>query len=313
MTVFVHPQGICESGQVGDGTRIWAFAHVLEGARIGRDCNICDHVFIENDVIIGDRATIKSGVQLWDGVRIGDGVFIGPNATFTNDKYPRSKVHGAVLITSVLAGASIGANATLLPGIVIGAHAMVGAGSVVTADVPPGAVVMGNPARIGGYVDTIEHDGRGRRREDADALPAVSETAVRGATVYRLNLVTDLRGKLAVAQYGSELPFMPRRCFVVYDVPGKHVRGAHAHRECEQFLMCVKGSLAVVVDDGIRREEIHLDRPDTGVYVPPLVWAGQYKYSADAVLLVLASHDYDSADYIRDYAEYQAIVSEQRH
>lgn len=88
---FVHPAGICESGAIGAGTRIWAFSHILPGARIGSECNICDHVFIENDVSLGDRVTIKSGVQLWDGVRVGNDVFIGPNATFTNDRFPRSK------------------------------------------------------------------------------------------------------------------------------------------------------------------------------------------------------------------------------
>ncbi len=88
---MVHPQGLCETTHVGEGTRIWAFSHVLPGASLGRDCNICDHVFIENDVVLGDRVTVKCGVQLWDGLRIEDDVFIGPNATFTNDRFPRSK------------------------------------------------------------------------------------------------------------------------------------------------------------------------------------------------------------------------------
>ena len=153
MAHFVHPRGICESSKVGDGTRIWAFAHVLAGARIGAECNICDSVFIENDVVVGDRVTIKSGVQLWDGLRVGDDVFIGPNATFTNDPFPRSKVYAhGVAVTRVEDGASIGANATILPGLTIGARAMVGAGSVVTHDVPPGALVVGNPARVVGDV-----------------------------------------------------------------------------------------------------------------------------------------------------------------
>jgi UDP-2-acetamido-3-amino-2,3-dideoxy-glucuronate N-acetyltransferase len=88
---FVHPAGLCETTEVGTGTRIWAFAHILPGAVVGSDCNICDHVFIENDVVVGDRVTVKSGVQLWDGVRLGDDVFVGPNATFSNDRYPRSR------------------------------------------------------------------------------------------------------------------------------------------------------------------------------------------------------------------------------
>src|SRR6187431_1863846 len=123
--VFVHPQALCESTSVGSGTRVWAFAHVLPGAVIGADCNVCDHVFIENDVRVGDRVTIKSGVQLWDGVRVADDAFIGPNATFSNDKFPRSKKYqSAVLQTHIGRGASIGSGAVLLPGVSIGPEAM---------------------------------------------------------------------------------------------------------------------------------------------------------------------------------------------
>ena len=120
MPVFVHPQGLCESPHVGDGTRVWAFAHVLPSARIGRDCNICDHVFVENDVTIGDRVTVKCGVQLWDGLRVADEVFIGPNVTFTNDPFPRSKRHKSPVVTMIGHGASIGANATVVCGHTIG-------------------------------------------------------------------------------------------------------------------------------------------------------------------------------------------------
>ena len=146
---FIHEKALCESSHIGERTRIWAFAHVLPGARIGSDCNICDGVFIENDVRVGDRVTVKCGVQLWDGVELDDDVFVGPNATFTNDRFPRSRQHqSAPLRTRVESGASIGANATILPGLTIGRHAMVGAGAVVTRDVPAGAVVVGNPARV---------------------------------------------------------------------------------------------------------------------------------------------------------------------
>src|SRR5215469_12222781 len=118
---FQHPNALVESSRIGAGTRIWAFSHVLPGAVIGADCNICDHVFIENDVIIGDRVTIKCGVQIWDGLRLEDDVFIGPNATFTNDPFPRSKIRPARFErTLIKRGASIGANATILPGITVG-------------------------------------------------------------------------------------------------------------------------------------------------------------------------------------------------
>jgi len=153
MTFFKHPQAIVESPKIGDNTRVWAFAHILPGAQIGRDCNICDHVFIENDVAVGNRVTIKSGVQLWDGVILEDDVFIGPNATFTNDLFPRSKRYPEQFEKTIVhQGASIGANSTMLAGVKIGRYAMVAAGAVVTRDVPLNAIVRGNPARVTGYV-----------------------------------------------------------------------------------------------------------------------------------------------------------------
>jgi acetyltransferase-like isoleucine patch superfamily enzyme len=148
MKFFKHAHALVESEDIGPDTRIWAFVHVLPGAKIGAECNICDHVFIENDVVIGDRVTIKCGVQIWNGLRIEDDVFIGPNATFTNDLFPRSKQDFVLLQTIIKQGATIGANATLLPGITVGEHAMIGAGSVVTKDVPPRVLVVGNPARV---------------------------------------------------------------------------------------------------------------------------------------------------------------------
>jgi UDP-2-acetamido-3-amino-2,3-dideoxy-glucuronate N-acetyltransferase len=149
---FAHPQALVESDRIGAGTRVWAFAHVLPGATIGAECNICDGVFVENDVTVGDRVTVKCGVQLWDGVTLEDDVFVGPNATFTNDLFPRSGQHpDAYARTLVRRGASIGANATILAGTTIGPNAMIGAGAVVTKSVPPNAIVVGNPARIVGY------------------------------------------------------------------------------------------------------------------------------------------------------------------
>lgn len=146
---FIHHLSDCKSTRIGEDTNIWQFCVIFKDAIIGRNCNICAGVLIENDVRIGDNVTIKSGVQVWDGVEIEDNVFVGPNVTFTNDIFPRSKVHQKeYLRTIVKKGASIGANATILPGITIGESAMVGAGSVVTKDVPAHALVYGNPARI---------------------------------------------------------------------------------------------------------------------------------------------------------------------
>jgi len=307
---FVHPQGLCESTQIGSGTRVWAFAHVLPGAVVGRDCNLCDHTFIENDVVLGDRVTLKCGVQLWDGLRLEDDVFVGPNATFTNDHFPRSKQRPSQFLKTVVSrGASIGANATILPGVAIGQNAMVGAGAVVTHDVPANAIVVGNPARIVGYVDTGEAVQSTRILSTSAGGAQVQETRVAGVTLHRLKLVKDMRGSLSVGEYSRDIPFVPQRYFLVFDVPSAEVRGEHAHYKCHQFLVCAKGQVAVVADDGERREEYRLDSPDLGVYLPPMVWGIQYRYSADAVLLVFASEAYDANDYIRNYEEFLAAKS----
>lgn len=150
---MIHPLSDVQSKKIGIGTQIWQFVVVLANAEIGENCNICSHCFIENNVVIGDRVTVKCGVQLWDGITLQSDVFIGPNATFSNDKYPRSKQYPMEFPkTLVKKSASIGANATILPGITIGAGAMIGAGSVVTKDVPDYALVIGNPAKIIRYL-----------------------------------------------------------------------------------------------------------------------------------------------------------------
>jgi acetyltransferase-like isoleucine patch superfamily enzyme len=139
---FTHEKAIVESTSIGAGTRIWAFAHILPDATIGSNCNICDHTFIENDVVIGNNVTIKCGVYIWDAMRIEDDVFIGPNATFTNDKFPKSKQPPDKFLPIILKkGCSIGANATILPNVTIGENAMIGAGAIVTKDIPPGSIV----------------------------------------------------------------------------------------------------------------------------------------------------------------------------
>lgn len=144
----IHPLSDVQSKNIGKDTIIWQFCIVLPKAKIGENCNINCHVFIENDVVIGNNVTIKPGVQIWDGIRIEDNVFIGPNATFTNDLRPRSKEYPDKFLQTVIKkGASIGANATILPGIEIGERAMIGAGSVVINNIPPDTTWVGNPAR----------------------------------------------------------------------------------------------------------------------------------------------------------------------
>jgi UDP-2-acetamido-3-amino-2,3-dideoxy-glucuronate N-acetyltransferase len=298
-----HPNALVESVHVGEGTYISAFCHVLPDAVIGSNCNLGDHITIENDVVLGNRVTVKSGVQLLDGLRVEDDVIIGPNATFPNDSFtgknPQSKLHTSTILRS---GASIGANATVLPGLTVGQHAIVGAGAVVTRSVPPHAIVAGNPARILRYGSTLEVGASAPRT--VQSAPSSMTATVEGVTLERISLIKDLRGNLAAREVGNGLPFVPQRYFIVLDVPGKELRGAHAHRKCKQLLVCLRGSLSMVADDGANLQEFVLDTPELALYLPPMVWGIQYKYTAGAMLLVLASEPSEACDYIRDYDEF---------
>jgi len=306
MPAFIHPLSDVQAKVIGEGTRIWQYAVVMHGAKIGSDCNICSHCLIENDVIIGDRVTVKSGVQLWDGLRIEDDVFVGPNVSFSNDKYPRSKIHPKeFLVTRISKKSSIGSGAVILPGLTIGENSMVGAGAVVTRSVPPNAIVAGNPARITGYVDTQDLSAKNTKPPQSVGVIASN---VNGVSFHTFRTVPDLRGVLTVAEFEKEIPFSPKRYFFVYNVPSIETRGEHAHKQCEQFLVAVKGSVSVVADDGVNRGEFILDNPNKGLYLPPMVWGIQYNYSSDAVLLVFASHYYDAADYIRNYSEFRQAL-----
>ncbi len=303
---FIHGTALVETKDIGTGTNIWDFCNVLRGAKIGKNCNICHGSFIENDVVIGDNVTIKNNVSLWDGITIEDNVFVGPGATFTNDKFPRSKKFlKNYPKTIVKKHASIGANATILPGITIDENAMVGAGAVVTKDVPANAIVVGNPAVIKGYIDVETH-----KPEIFSGIEEKGEikTRIKGVQIIKLPKAIDIRGELSFAEFQKEIPFLVKRFFMVYNVPSKEVRGEHAHRKTEQFLICLRGSLNLVLDDGKNKMEIAMNALDFGVYIKPLVWNVHYKYTSDAVLLVFASDKYDSNEYIRDYGEFLKLT-----
>jgi UDP-2-acetamido-3-amino-2,3-dideoxy-glucuronate N-acetyltransferase len=303
-----HPLAVVQSQRIGPGTRIGAFAQVLPGAVVGRDCALGDYVLVQGDVVIGQRVVVHAGVQLWNGLRVEDDVFIGPNATFTGDGFPGpATAPPAGPQTRIGKGARIGANATVLPGLVIQPGAVVAAGAVVTRDVPRNAIVKGNPARITGYADAP------RQAAPADAPAprpgAPRRLGARGAALYALPKVIDLRGALTFAEIGRHLPFEPKRFFMVYDVPSREVRGEHAHKALHELLICLKGSCAVMVDDGTQREEVVLDSPTLALHVPPQLWRVHYKYTPDAMLLSLCSDVYDGDDYIRDYDEFTAFVA----
>lgn len=256
---------------------------------------------VDPGAVIGQGCAIDAGAVLHAGTLLSDEVAVGANAVIG------AKVADPAARARIDRGARIGAGAVVLAGVHIAAEADVMPGAVVMRSVPHGAIVRGNPAEIVGYVDTP--------RADADAAPlvrpdfdgGVAALQVAGVRLHQLKVVPDLRGSLTVGEFEREIPFLPKRYFMVYGVPSREIRGEHAHRVCHQFLVCVHGNCSVVVDDGHRRAEVRLDRINLGLHLPPMTWGIQYRYSADAVLLVFASHHYDPDDYIRDYGEFIAL------
>jgi UDP-2-acetamido-3-amino-2,3-dideoxy-glucuronate N-acetyltransferase len=289
----IHNHAVCESRHVGPGTKVAAFAYIAEGARVGSDCRISSGVLLDAHAYVGDRVTIQGHVHVPAGVKIDDDAVIGANVAFSTDHTSANSAS-----TLIGRGANIGANATLRAGVTIGPSAVVRSGTLIDRSVPQFAIVEGNPARITGYVgsdqvpSTPAHEYVGKITRDL---------RVSGVTIHALPVVRDLRGDLSVCEFASHMPFTPQRYFVVFNVPLGESRGAHAHRQCAQFLVAMHGSISVVVDDGECRQEILLDAPSSGLHIPPMVWGIQYRYSPGATLLVMASHPYDSEDYIRDY------------
>lgn len=240
-------------------------------------------------------AIIMEGAYLGPGARVDAGAIVGPNACLLGSE--GSDDQGVCID----AGAQIGANATVLAGVRVGAHAVVEPGAVVARSVPPHAIVRGNPAVIIGYVDA----GTAVSDESVRGTgTGVVSGRVRGVTLHEFRQVSDMRGSLSVGEFERGVPFVPKRYFLVFDVPTLETRGEHAHVACHQFLIAVAGSVSVVADDGEHREEFLLDRCNKGLFLPAMTWGIQYKYSPDAVLLVFASEYYDANDYIRDYDQF---------
>lgn len=237
---------------------------------------------------------ILSGAIIDPTTELGEDIQIGHNAVVLSEA-------GAGRVTRVLDHVRIGANATVYPGVVLGEGASVLPGAVVKQSVPPLAIVDGNPATIVGYENTANfkpapaHGGPRQAREPS---------SVKGVELFHFADIKDLRGNLTVGEFEKQIPFLPKRYFLVYGVPTAETRGEHAHIACHQFLIAVHGSVSVIADDGTQREEFVLDSNSRGLYLPPMTWGIQYRYSPDAVLLVFASDFYDPADYIRDYSDF---------
>jgi hypothetical protein len=268
---------------------------------------------IENDVVLGNDCVVKSGVQLWDGVVLEDSVFIGPNVSFSNDVFPRAKKKPEYWLKTVVeAGASIGANATVLPGVRIGAGAMVGAGSVVTCDVPPGEVWFGNPARKRASVkDRLAHQLSPLHEIGSSELQAAEslggnrrKASVDDCKLLEFQEIVDARGHLTVVHPEVDVGFVARRAYYLYGVPPGGARGGHAHRVLEECLIAISGSFEVVVNDGVRQKRFVLNHPKQGLRLPTMIWRELAEFSAGAVCLVLASAPYDEFEYIRSFSDF---------
>jgi UDP-2-acetamido-3-amino-2,3-dideoxy-glucuronate N-acetyltransferase len=289
-----HPTAIIESHDIGEGSTIGAYSRVGADVRIGAGCAIGDHVFLDGPVRIADGVRIASHAYLQGPLTIESGARIGP----------QSCIDGASAIESVCIGegAVIGAQATLWPGVTVGKGATVKPGSVVSKNVPAMAIVSGNPAKIVRYRGPAP----ARVETHSEPLAEVVATEVDGVTLHKLPLHEDLRGNLTFGEAQRHVPFAVKRYFLTFDVASEEVRGEHAHLRLHQFLVCVKGRVHIVADNGGKQADFLLERPNVGVHIPPMIWSIQYRFSADAVLLGLCSDYYDPADYIRDYSEFLA-------
>lgn len=303
----IDPDARCDSSSIGSGTSIGPMSVVDREAIVGDDCRIADHVSIRGLTSIGSRTTLESGVRVGSHVTIEDEVSIGPNATIGWRSPGVSTSDEATLLER---GASVGAGSVVAEGTRLGLQSVTQPGSVVMADVPPKAIVGGNPASIKGYIDTSRRESLPTAPKESATVPGRAPLGVGDCEMWDLPSFRDLRGSLVAIEFVGDLPFTPVRTFAVFDVPGGEVRGEHAHRECSQFLIAAHGALTVVVDDGTHSTEVRLDSPTQGLYIPPRVWATQYRFRKSGVLVVHASHPYDADDYIRDYSEFRQYVAD---
>lgn len=282
-----------------------ASVYLGPNVRLGHNVEIGPLAYIDGNVSIGDGARVMGGVFLRGDLEIGPGCCIEPRVAIT--LAAGAFADGRIVLEE---GVHLGAGSVLAPGVRIRRGARIAAGTVVNQDVPPYAIVSGNPAAIRGYVESDTRGPVSPARRFADGATAVQGCSVAGVTIHYLPRSQDMRGALSVGEFPKDIPFEPKRYFVVFDVPTAKTRGEHAHIACKEFLICVRGSLSVIVDDGTNSEEIVLDHPSLGLYIPPNIWALQHQFSRDAVLLVFCSDIYESDDYIRSYANFLAARSD---
>ena len=270
---------------------------IAPDASVGLSCEISSHVFIGEQVVLGDYVSVGQGAHLDGVVVVENNVVIGPGSVLVKGLELGSETRP----TRLLADSRIGGNVTIYPGVTVGVGAVVAHGSVLDRDVPDFAEVGGNPATIRRY----HHSGLGVSQVGSvDQDSGFPIQMAQGPKVIQLSKASDIRGSLVAGEIEKEVPFDIRRFFFVYDVPSEESRGAHAHRECHQLLIALGGTVNVIVSDGSVSHEVVLDSPQLGLHVPPMIWGIQYKYSRDAILLVLASHEYDPEDYIRDFSTF---------
>jgi UDP-2-acetamido-3-amino-2,3-dideoxy-glucuronate N-acetyltransferase len=265
---------------------------IASTARVGPNC------YIDGRIRIGEDTTIVGGVTLVGDAHIGDDCLIEPGVSITGTVAPL-EAQGPIIVGP---GTRIGAGSVIARGVHIGRNVQIDVGTFVSRHVPSHAIVGGNPAGIVGYNSQCGDEGACAKEPAHDgATSALRSSAVNGVRFLRFPTISDARGDLCVGEFGPDFPFDVKRYFVVFNVPAAAHRGEHAHHQCQEILICLQGSLVVVVDDGTRREEIELNDPTIGLYLPPMVWRVQYKYSGACIVLVLASSHYDPSDYIRDY------------
>lgn len=256
---------------------------------------------MNSPIAFGDHCIVP------ESTRIEPGVTLGQRVTLAGDN---------IVIRE---NARLDAACVIAEGVTVGQGAWVRAGAVVLRSIPPNAIVEGNPAQVVGYVDRATRENRpDPRLIDVQGFshldrPTRIPLDVGGSALYLMRRVADTRGPLTVGEVPNEVPFSPARYFAVFGVPSVELRGEHAHKRCQQFLICLHGSCRVLLDDGDRRCEVTLDRPDMGVFMPEMIWGTQYRYSPDAVLLVFASRTYEADDYLRTYDDFLAERTRRGH